>query len=95
MDKKCPLLKRKCLRDGCEMWVAVPVKPKNTGETVKWDCAIKLQHLIALKNWQLLDGLEQTLETFRNEMASVQRSIAATFERAEQRIAQRRDRQLT
>lgn len=68
-EKKCPLLKKTCLKNDCEFYAHLIGTNPNTGEPVdEFMCSIKWLPLLLIENSQQTRQAGSAIESFRNEM---------------------------
>lgn len=68
-EKLCPLIRKPCLKHGCEYYVSIRGRNPQTGEEVDgWDCVNKWIPLLLIENSQQQRQTGAAVESFRNEM---------------------------
>ena len=67
-EKKCPLLGKACIEDGCKFWVHVRgANPQTGAEMDLWDCSIAWLPVLLIENAQVQRQTGAAVESMRNE----------------------------
>ena len=68
-EKLCPLIRKPCLKHGCEYYVSIRGRNPQTGEEVDgWDCVNKWLPMLLIENSRQQCQTGAAVESFRNEM---------------------------
>ena len=68
-NKKCPLLKKKCIQHDCQWFIQLQGKHPNTGADIdEWGCAIAWMPILLIENAKEVRQGAAATESFRNQM---------------------------
>ena len=69
MSKRCPLIRKACMKHDCEWYTLIQGKnPQNGQDVNEWACAIAFLPMLLIENAQQIRGVQAATESFRNEV---------------------------
>ena len=77
----CPLLRKPCIGQECQLYVQLRGANPNTGEPIdKWDCSLAWTPILLIENSQQQLRTASAVESFRNELILSQKAMARAHE---------------
>lgn len=76
-DKKCPLLKKKCIKHECQWFIQLQGKNPNTGmPTDEPGCAVAWMPILLIETASETRKASADIESFRNEVAATVEALS-------------------